>query len=56
VRDNSDKALELFSERDNEFFFQTIDAQVSFIADGSGNVTKLVLHVNGDDSVAVKVQ
>jgi D-alanyl-D-alanine-carboxypeptidase/D-alanyl-D-alanine-endopeptidase len=56
VRDNSEKALELFSEKDNEFFFQTIDAQVSFIANASGKVTRLILHVNGEDSVAAKVQ
>ncbi len=56
VRDTSDKALELFPEKENEFFFQAIDAQLSFIADPSGAVTKLVLHVNGDDSVAAKVQ
>lgn len=56
VRDNSDKSLELFSEKDDEFFFQAIDAQVSFVADTSGKVTKLILHVNGDDSVATKVQ
>ena len=56
VRDNSEKALELFSEKDNEFFFEAIDAQVSFIADASGNIGKLILHVNGEDSVAAKVQ
>ena len=56
VRDTSDKALELFSEKDNDFFFQAIDAQVSFVADASGKVTRMILHVNGEDSVAVKVQ
>jgi D-alanyl-D-alanine-carboxypeptidase/D-alanyl-D-alanine-endopeptidase len=56
VRDTSDKALELFPEKENEFFFQAIDAQVSFVADGSGKVTRLILHTNGDDSVAAKVQ
>jgi CubicO group peptidase (beta-lactamase class C family) len=56
VRDTSDKALELFSEKDDEFFFQAIDAQVSFVADTAGKVNKLILHVNGDDSVALKVQ
>jgi D-alanyl-D-alanine-carboxypeptidase/D-alanyl-D-alanine-endopeptidase len=56
VRDSSDKALELFPEKDNEFFFQAIDAQVSFVVDAAGKVTRLVLHTNGDDSVAAKVQ
>ena len=56
VRDTSEKALELFSEKDNEFFFQAIDAQISFVADASGKVTKMILHTNGDDSLAVKVQ
>ncbi len=56
VRDTSDKALELFPEKDGEFFFQAIDAQTSFLSDASGKVTRMILHVNGEDSVAVKVQ
>lgn len=56
VRDTSDKALELFQEKDNEFFFQAIDAQVSFVADAAGKVSRMILHVNGDDSVAAKIQ
>ena len=56
VRDTGDKALELLAEKDNEFFFQTIDVQVTFVTDASGKATRMILHVNGEDSVGMKVQ
>lgn len=56
VRDTSDKALEMAAEKDNEFFFKTMDVQVTFLTDSSGKATKMILHVNGEDSVGVKVQ
>jgi D-alanyl-D-alanine-carboxypeptidase/D-alanyl-D-alanine-endopeptidase len=56
VRDTSDKALEMAAEKDNEFFFKTMDVQVTFVTDSAGKATKMILHVNGEDSVGVKVQ
>lgn len=56
VRDTRAAGLELLSEDENNFFFKTIDAQVSFVKDPSGKTTKMILHVNDDDSVGMKMQ
>jgi D-alanyl-D-alanine-carboxypeptidase/D-alanyl-D-alanine-endopeptidase len=56
VRDSGEKALELLAEKDSEFFFRTMDVQVSFIVDTSGKASKMILHVNGEDSVGLRVQ
>jgi D-alanyl-D-alanine-carboxypeptidase/D-alanyl-D-alanine-endopeptidase len=56
VRDTGDKALVLLAERETEFFFSNIDEQVSFVTDASGRTTKMILHVNGEDSMGLKVQ
>ena len=37
----------LFAESDSEFFFKVVDAQISFVKDGSGNFTSIVLHQGG---------
>ena len=47
--------LELFPESETEFFYQAVDAQITFVKDGSGRVTALVLHQNGRDSRAKKI-
>jgi serine-type D-Ala-D-Ala carboxypeptidase/endopeptidase len=39
--------FELFAESESEFFLKVIDAQISFVKDDTGKVTKLVLHQNG---------
>lgn len=39
---------ELFPESETEFFFKVVDAQVTFVKDAAGNVTRLVLHQAGD--------
>jgi CubicO group peptidase (beta-lactamase class C family) len=56
VRDTGEKVLELLAENDTEFFFKTMDAQLSFVTDAAGKTTRMILHVNGEDSVGVKVQ
>jgi CubicO group peptidase (beta-lactamase class C family) len=56
VRDTSEKVLEMVPESDTEFFFRTMDVQVSFMLDSSGKPTRLITHINGEDSVGIKVQ
>jgi hypothetical protein len=56
VRDTSDKVLQLLAESDTEFFFKTMDVQVSFVTDAAGKATRLITHVNGEDSVGLRVQ
>jgi CubicO group peptidase (beta-lactamase class C family) len=41
--------FELFAETKDEFFLKAVDAQASFLRDGSGAVTSMVLHQNGRD-------
>ncbi|MFH1253839.1 MAG: serine hydrolase [bacterium] len=47
--------LELLPESDIEFFHKTVDAQISFIKDETGKVTKLILH-DGKDRVGTKIE
>jgi hypothetical protein len=39
---------ELFPESETKFFLKAVDAQVTFVRDASGRVTRLVLHQTGD--------
>lgn len=56
VRDSGDKVLQLLAETDKDFFFQNMDVQVSFVTDASGKATRMITHVNGEDSVGTKIQ
>ena len=42
-------ALPVFPESEDEFFLTVVDAQISFVRDGSGEVTQLIQHQNGRD-------
>ncbi len=48
--------FELFAESEAEFFLKAVDAQVTFIKDGKGNVTGLILHQGGRDNPAQKIK
>jgi hypothetical protein len=39
--------LQIFPETQSKFFLKTVDAEVEFIKDDKGQVTKLVLYQNG---------
>jgi len=52
---NQPKA-ELFPTSDTEFFLKLVDAQVTFVKDEQGKVTKLILHQNGRNMEAKKVR
>jgi D-alanyl-D-alanine-carboxypeptidase/D-alanyl-D-alanine-endopeptidase len=47
--------VQLFAEKENEFFLKVVDAQVSFTTDSSGSVTGLVLHQNGSNLPGRKI-
>ncbi|GEO99731.1 serine hydrolase [Methylobacterium haplocladii] len=47
---------ELFPESEREFFLRTVDAQLSFDLDGNGRATGLVLHQNGLDTPAPRIE
>ncbi len=44
----------LFPETETRFFLKVVDAQVDFVKDAGGKVTKLVLHQNGMDHTAIR--
>jgi CubicO group peptidase (beta-lactamase class C family) len=47
---------QIYPESDTDFFFQEVDAQISFYKDEDGNVAKLILHIGGTDLVAEKIE
>ena len=40
--------FEIFPETETDFFYKVVNAQLTFVQDGSGKVTSLILHQNGD--------
>jgi CubicO group peptidase (beta-lactamase class C family) len=40
--------FELFPESDTKFFLKVIEAKITFVKDGTGKVTHLILHQGGD--------
>lgn len=48
--------FELFPETDHDFFLKEVDAQVTFVSDGTGRVTKLILHQNAIDQDAKRIE
>lgn len=49
-------ALRIWPEAPREFFYKDVDAQVTFVADSAGKITGLVLHQNGANVPARKIQ
>ncbi|HNX98921.1 MAG TPA: serine hydrolase, partial [Candidatus Aminicenantes bacterium] len=41
--------FQVFPGAETEFFYKEVDAQITFVKDGAGKVTGLVLHQNGRD-------
>ncbi|MGH9685889.1 MAG: DUF3471 domain-containing protein [Candidatus Acidiferrales bacterium] len=48
--------LEIFPESDTEFFYKVVNAQITFVTDGNGRATALILHQNGLDQRAERVE
>jgi D-alanyl-D-alanine-carboxypeptidase/D-alanyl-D-alanine-endopeptidase len=48
--------LPLFASAEDEFFYKAVDARISFRRDTTGKVTSLVLHQNGNDMPALRVE
>jgi CubicO group peptidase (beta-lactamase class C family) len=49
-------AFEIFAEKEKEFFLKVVDAQITFVVDGAGNASGLVLHQNGRDVKGAKIK
>ncbi|HWT11342.1 MAG TPA: serine hydrolase [Allosphingosinicella sp.] len=52
----ADPGAEIFPASETEFFLRVIDARISFVRGEGGRVTGLVLHQNGQDVPARKVE
>lgn len=48
--------IEIFPEGDRDYFLKVVDAQITFVADGDGRATELILHQNGRDQHAKRVE
>ncbi|HXW56700.1 MAG TPA: serine hydrolase [Candidatus Cybelea sp.] len=47
--------IEIFPEDDHNFFAKVVDARITFVKNGQGRVTELVLHQGGRDQHAPRV-
>lgn len=47
--------LEIFPENERKFFYREVDAQITFVVEGDGPATKLILHQAGMDQEAKRV-
>jgi tetratricopeptide (TPR) repeat protein len=47
---------ELFPTSETEFFLKVVDAQITFVKNGDGKVTQLILHQNGRNMDAKKIK
>jgi hypothetical protein len=48
--------LEIFPESDRDYFLKGVDAQITFETDSQGRATGLVLHQNGMNQTAKRIQ
>jgi CubicO group peptidase (beta-lactamase class C family) len=48
-------AFEIFPESEKDYFYKIVDAQITFVTDSSGRATELILHQNGLDQHARRV-
>ncbi len=46
----------IWPESANEFFFKVVNAQITFLHDGAGAVSGLILHQNGQNPIARKIK
>ncbi len=48
--------VEIFPEGDHDFVAKVVDAQITFVTDGHGHATELILHQGGADQHAKRVK
>lgn len=56
IKSTGGATVRLWAESERDFFLKEIDAQVTFVRDGSGVVTGLVVHQFGRDRTARKIR
>ncbi|MBI3276010.1 MAG: DUF3471 domain-containing protein, partial [Methylocystis sp.] len=55
VQPTGEPKLEIFAESEKDYFLKVVDAQITFQTDGSGQATGLILHHNGRDTPATRI-
>ncbi|HEX7681147.1 MAG TPA: DUF3471 domain-containing protein, partial [Thermoanaerobaculia bacterium] len=48
--------FEVFPESDHDFFYKVVDAQITFVSEDNGRATSLILHQNGADQPAKRME
>ncbi len=56
VQGTNQPKIEIFPSSQLEYYAKVVDAQITFVKDDSGKVVKLILHQNGKDMPAEKVE
>lgn len=56
VQATGQSKLQVFPESDRGYFYKAVDAQITFETDAQGRTTALVLHQNGVDRVAKRIE
>ena len=56
LRATGQPKFELFAESERDFFIKEVDAQVTFVPDLAGRVQKVILHQNGGDHEAKRIE
>jgi CubicO group peptidase (beta-lactamase class C family) len=53
---NAQPKSEIFPEAEKDYFMKDADAQITFVTDSQGRATELVLHQNGQDRHAKRIE
>ncbi|HKN61388.1 MAG TPA: serine hydrolase, partial [Candidatus Acidoferrales bacterium] len=56
VQATRQEKFEVFPESDRDYFLKVVDAQITFVTDGAGRATELILHQGGRDQHAKRVE
>jgi CubicO group peptidase (beta-lactamase class C family) len=56
VQATGQSKLEVFPEGDRDYFYKVVDAQITFLTDANGRATELILHQNGLDPHAKRME
>ena len=49
-------SVEILPDGEKDYFYKVVDAQITFITDSSGHATELILHQNGLDQRAKRIE
>ncbi len=55
VQGTGQPKAQVFPESERDYFFRVVDAQITFVTDSRGKATELILHQNGADVPAKRV-